>query len=71
VTSGAIRKQRGVKPGVPDDLVWCRGKSICIAARPTVVVLGPAGVPSCFPTTSGAIITACTNQGLERTIVYA
>jgi len=22
--SGAIRKQRGVKPGVPDTLVWCR-----------------------------------------------
>jgi hypothetical protein len=26
--SGAIRKQRGVKPGVPDVLVWYRGKSI-------------------------------------------
>ena len=22
VTSGAMRKKRGVKPGVPDDLVW-------------------------------------------------
>src|SRR5262247_1706866 len=22
--SGAIRKQRGVKPGVPDTLIWCR-----------------------------------------------
>jgi len=28
VTSGAMRKKRGVKPGVPDDLVWYRGKSI-------------------------------------------
>jgi len=26
--SGAIRKQRGVKLGVPDDLAWYRGKSI-------------------------------------------
>jgi len=26
--SGAIRKQRGVRPGVPDVLVWYRGKSI-------------------------------------------
>ena len=28
VTSGAMRKKRGVKPGVPDNLVWYRGKSI-------------------------------------------
>jgi hypothetical protein len=28
VASGAMRKKRGVKPGVPDDLVWYRGKSI-------------------------------------------
>jgi hypothetical protein len=26
--SGAIRKQRGIKPGVPDVLVWYRRKSI-------------------------------------------
>jgi hypothetical protein len=31
--SGAIRKQRGVKPGVPDVLVWHRGKSITIELK--------------------------------------
>jgi hypothetical protein len=31
--SGAIRKQRGVKPGVPDVLVWYRGKSITIELK--------------------------------------
>ena len=31
--SGAIRKQRGVKPGVPDVLVWYRGKSIAIELK--------------------------------------
>jgi hypothetical protein len=31
--SGAIRKQRGVQPGVPDVLVWYRGKSITIELK--------------------------------------
>jgi hypothetical protein len=31
--SGAIRKQRGVKPGVPDVLVWYRGKSITLELK--------------------------------------
>jgi hypothetical protein len=31
--SGAIRKQRGVKPGVPDVLVWYDGKSITIEMK--------------------------------------
>src|SRR6516165_7244352 len=31
--SGAIRKQRGVKPGVPDVLVWYCGKSITIELK--------------------------------------
>jgi hypothetical protein len=31
--SGAIRKQRGVKPGVPDVLVWYHGKSIAIEMK--------------------------------------
>jgi hypothetical protein len=33
VTSGAMRKKRGVKPGVPDVLVWYRGKSIAIELK--------------------------------------
>ena len=33
VTSGAMRKKRGVKPGVPDVLVWYRGKSITIELK--------------------------------------
>ena len=33
VTSGAMRKKRGVKPGVPDVLVWHRGKSITIELK--------------------------------------
>jgi len=32
-TSGAMRKKRGVKPGVPDVLVWYRGKSIAIELK--------------------------------------
>jgi hypothetical protein len=31
--SGAIRKARGVKPGVPDLLVWYRGKLIAIELK--------------------------------------
>jgi hypothetical protein len=31
--SGAIRKQRGVKPGVPDVLVWYCGKSVTIELK--------------------------------------
>jgi hypothetical protein len=31
--SGAIRKQRGVKLGVPDVLVWYRGQSITIELK--------------------------------------
>ena len=33
VASGAMRKKRGVKPGVPDVLVWYRGKSITIELK--------------------------------------
>ena len=33
VTSGAMRKKRGVKPGVPDVLVWYCGKSIAIELK--------------------------------------
>jgi hypothetical protein len=33
VTSGAMRKKRGVKPGVPDVLVWCPGVSITIELK--------------------------------------
>ena len=33
VTSGAMRKKRGVKPGCPDVLVWYRGKSITIELK--------------------------------------
>jgi hypothetical protein len=33
VTSGYMRKRRGVKPGVPDVLVWYRGKSIAIELK--------------------------------------
>jgi hypothetical protein len=33
VTSGAMRKKRGVKPGVPDVLVWYLGKSIAIELK--------------------------------------
>jgi hypothetical protein len=33
VTSGAMRKKRAVKPGVPDVLVWYRGKSITIELK--------------------------------------
>jgi hypothetical protein len=33
VTSGAMRKKRGVKPGVPDVLVWYRGRSITIELK--------------------------------------
>jgi hypothetical protein len=32
-TSGAMRKKRGVKPGVPDVLIWYRGKSITIELK--------------------------------------
>jgi hypothetical protein len=32
-TSGAMRKKRGVKHGVPDVLVWYRGKSITIELK--------------------------------------
>ncbi len=31
--SGAIRKQRGVKPGAPRVLIWYRGKSIAIELK--------------------------------------
>jgi hypothetical protein len=31
--SGAIRKQRGVKPGVPDQLILYRGKLIAIELK--------------------------------------
>ena len=49
VTSGAMRKKRGVKPGVPDILILYRGKLIAhraeIAARPvqSVAAVGPRG----------------------------
>jgi len=33
VTSGAMRKKRGVKPGVPDALVWYPGGSITIELK--------------------------------------
>jgi hypothetical protein len=33
VTSGAMRKKRGVKPGVPDVLVWHPGGSITIELK--------------------------------------
>jgi hypothetical protein len=33
VTSGATRKKRGVKPGVPDVLVWYCGKSVVIELK--------------------------------------
>ena len=33
VTSGAMRKKRGVKPGVPDVLVWYPGGSITIELK--------------------------------------
>ena len=33
VTSGAPCKKRGLKPGVPDVLVWYRGKSIAIELK--------------------------------------
>ena len=33
VTSGAMRKKRGVKPGVPDVLVWYCGHSIAIELK--------------------------------------
>jgi hypothetical protein len=33
MTSGAMRKKRGVKPGVPDVLVWYRGRSIAIELK--------------------------------------
>jgi hypothetical protein len=32
-TSGAMRKKRGVKPGVPDVLVWYPGGSITIELK--------------------------------------
>jgi hypothetical protein len=32
-TSGAMRKKRGVKPGVPDVLVWYLGQSIAIELK--------------------------------------
>jgi hypothetical protein len=32
-TDGAMRKKRGVKPDVPDVLVWYRGKSITIELK--------------------------------------
>jgi hypothetical protein len=32
-TGGAMRKKRGVKPGVPDVLVWYRGESITIELK--------------------------------------
>ena len=32
-SSGAIRKQRGVKPGVPDQLILYRGKLIAIELK--------------------------------------
>jgi hypothetical protein len=32
-TSGAMRKKRGVKPGVPDVLVWYCGKSIAVELK--------------------------------------
>lgn len=31
--SGAIRKERGVKPGVPDVLIWYCGKSIVVELK--------------------------------------
>jgi hypothetical protein len=33
VASGFLRKRRGLKPGVPDCLVWYRGKSITIELK--------------------------------------
>jgi hypothetical protein len=33
VTSGAMRKKRGVRPGVPDVLVWYHGQSITIELK--------------------------------------
>jgi hypothetical protein len=33
VASGAMRKRRGVQPGVPDCLVWYHGKSITIELK--------------------------------------
>jgi hypothetical protein len=33
MTSGAMRKKRGVKPGVPDVLVWYRGRSITLELK--------------------------------------
>jgi hypothetical protein len=33
VASGAMRKKRGVKPGVPDVLIWYCGKSIAIELK--------------------------------------
>jgi hypothetical protein len=33
VTSGAMRKKRGVKPGVPDVLIWYLGRSITIELK--------------------------------------
>ena len=33
MTSGAMRKRRGVKPGVPDVLIWYLGQSITIELK--------------------------------------
>jgi hypothetical protein len=41
-TSGAGRKQRGVKPGIPDVLVWYRGRTITIELKSRQGACNPA-----------------------------
>jgi hypothetical protein len=41
-TTGAMRKKRGVKPGVPDTLVWYCGKTIAIEMKSASGKCSPA-----------------------------
>ena len=40
--SGAIRRQRGVQPGVPDVLVWYRGRSVALELKSSRGKCSPA-----------------------------
>ena len=81
-TSGAMRKKRGVKPGVPDLLVWYRGKSITIELKSRRGQCSPsqrlarelllrAGAQWCVCRSANAAMWSLYNSGVPfRTIVH-
>jgi hypothetical protein len=82
VTSGAMRKKRGVKPGVPDVLVWYPGGSITIelksrrgqcspSQRAVREALLRAGAQWWVCRSANAAMWALAQSGVQfRTIVY-